>query len=189
MSTLSDQELMVAGLFTGAVLIVTLVVSLLYYVITALGLGRMFQKAGEPAWKAWIPVYNLYILFKCCWNAKMFWIWLAVDACGMIINGLNSDHLILTLIAAILGIAAIVIMALNCGRAGAGGRYRPGRGRYSGRGGQGTGAGSRRTRGKRGELRLLCRGYRCFHGGAAGGKHACQYDRNPPEPWLYMGKL
>lgn len=116
MSTLSDQELMVAGLFTGAVLIVTLVVSLLYYVITALGLGRMFQKAGETAWKAWIPVYNLYILFKCCWNAKMFWIWLAADACGMIINGLNSDHLILTLIAAILGIVAIVIMALNCGR-------------------------------------------------------------------------
>ena len=64
MSTFNDQELVLAGLFTGAVVIVMLVVSLLYYVITAVGLGRMFRKAGEPAWKAWIPGYNLYILYK-----------------------------------------------------------------------------------------------------------------------------
>lgn len=116
MSTLSDQELVIAGLFTGAVLIVTLVVSLLYYVITALGLGRMFRKAGEPAWKAWIPGYNLYILYKRCWTAKMFWIWLVLDFAGMLINKLRGDNLILSLIVIILGIASIVIMAKHCGR-------------------------------------------------------------------------
>lgn len=116
MSTLSDQELVIAGLFTGAVVIVVLVVSLLYYVITALGLGRMFRKAGEPAWKAWIPVYNLYILYKRCWTAKMFWIWLALDFVGMLVNKLNSDNLILSLIVIVFGIASIVIMAKQCGR-------------------------------------------------------------------------
>ena len=116
MSTLSDQELVIAGLFTGAVVIVMLVVSLLYYVITALGLGRMFRKAGEPAWKAWIPGYNLYILYKRCWTAKMFWIWLVVDFAGALISKLNSDNLILSLIAIALGIASIVIMAKQCGR-------------------------------------------------------------------------
>lgn len=116
MSTLSDQELVIAGLFTGAVLIVTLVVSLLYYVITALGLGRMFRKAGEPAWKAWIPGYNLYILYKRCWTAKMFWIWLVLDFAGMLVNKLRGDNLILSLIVIILGIASIVIMAKHCGR-------------------------------------------------------------------------
>lgn len=116
MSTLSDQEMVLVGLFTGAVAIAMLVVSLLYYVITALGLGRMFRKAGEPAWKAWIPVYNLYILFKLCWTTKMFWIWLVVDFAGVLISKLNSDNLILTLIGIVLGIAAIVIMAKKCGR-------------------------------------------------------------------------
>ncbi|MDD7640940.1 MAG: DUF5684 domain-containing protein [bacterium] len=116
MSTLSDQELVIAGLFIGAVLIVTLVVSLLYYVITALGLGRMFRKAGEPAWKAWIPGYNLYILYKRCWTAKMFWIWLVLDFAGMLVNKLRGDNLILSLIVIILGIASIVIMAKHCGR-------------------------------------------------------------------------
>ena len=117
MSTLSDQEMvLVVGLFTGAVAIAMLVVSLLYYVITALGLGRMFRKAGEPAWKAWIPVYNLYILFKLCWTTKMFWIWLVVDFAGVLISKLNSDNLILALIAIVLGIASIVIMAKKCGR-------------------------------------------------------------------------
>ena len=115
MSTLSDQEMVLVGLFTGAVAIAMLVVSLLYYVITALGLGRMFRKAGEPAWKAWIPVYNLYILFKLCWTTKMFWIWLVVDFAGVLISRLNSDNLILTLIGIVLGIAAIVIMAKKCG--------------------------------------------------------------------------
>ncbi len=116
MSTLSDQEWVLAGLFTGAVVIALLVISLLYYIISAVGLGRMFRKAGEPAWKAWIPIYNLYILYKRCWNAKMFWIWIAVDLGGVIVNKLNSDNLILTLIAIILGIASIVIMVKQCGR-------------------------------------------------------------------------
>ena len=97
-------------------MIVVLVVSLLYYVITALGLGRMFRKAGEPAWKAWIPGYNLYILYKRCWTAKMFWIWLALDFVCMLVNKLNSDNLILSLIVIVFGIASIVIMAKQCGR-------------------------------------------------------------------------
>ena len=96
--------------------IVVLVVSLLYYVITALGLGRMLRKAGEPAWKAWIQGYNLYILYKRCWTAKMFWIWLALDFVCMLVNKLNSDNLILSLIVIVFGIASIVIMAKQCGR-------------------------------------------------------------------------
>ncbi len=28
-----------------------------------LGVGETFKKAGKPAWGAWIPIYNLYLLF------------------------------------------------------------------------------------------------------------------------------
>lgn len=34
------------------------------YVISAIFLGMIFKKAGEPAWKAWVPIYNAWTLLK-----------------------------------------------------------------------------------------------------------------------------
>ena len=47
-------------------------VCLVYYVLYVIGFWRMFVKAGEAGWKALIPVYNRYILFKTCWSQKAF---------------------------------------------------------------------------------------------------------------------
>ena len=41
---------------------------------------RIFEKAGEKGWKAIIPVYNVYILFKIAWKKSWFWINLALSA-------------------------------------------------------------------------------------------------------------
>ncbi len=33
----------------------------------------VFQKAGEPGWKAIVPLYNMYTMYKFCWgNGWMF---------------------------------------------------------------------------------------------------------------------
>ena len=37
---------------------------LIAYAITAIFLSMIFKKAGVPAWKAWIPVYNSWTLLQ-----------------------------------------------------------------------------------------------------------------------------
>jgi len=53
--------------FMGSVIIVTtfcLLIAALVYVLGAFLLGRIFQKAGVPAWKAWVPVYRMWKMFQ-----------------------------------------------------------------------------------------------------------------------------
>lgn len=40
------------------------VVFVVSYVVFALLLGRIFAKAGVPQWKAWVPVYNNWIMME-----------------------------------------------------------------------------------------------------------------------------
>ena len=47
-----------------AVTATSLVVSVLLYVWTAIALSALFRKSGEAAWKGWVPVYNLGVLFQ-----------------------------------------------------------------------------------------------------------------------------
>lgn len=54
-------------------IITSIIVSILVYVASAVGLMKMFEKAGEKNWKAWIPFYNTYLLFKMCWKTVWFW--------------------------------------------------------------------------------------------------------------------
>ena len=38
--------------------------TILAYVIGAIFMGMMFKKAGVPAWKAWVPVYNSWTFLE-----------------------------------------------------------------------------------------------------------------------------
>lgn len=39
-------------------------VTILAYVVGALFMGMMFKKAGIPAWKAWVPIYNSWTFLE-----------------------------------------------------------------------------------------------------------------------------
>jgi len=52
-----------AAIFAGALLFM-FVLTALAYVIHAFLLGRIFQKAGIEQWKAWVPVYNSWVLLE-----------------------------------------------------------------------------------------------------------------------------
>jgi len=39
-------------------------VTILAYVVSAIFMGMMFKKAGIPAWKAWVPVYNTWTFLE-----------------------------------------------------------------------------------------------------------------------------
>ena len=38
--------------------------TILAYVVSAIFMGMMFKKAGVPAWKAWVPVYNVWTFLE-----------------------------------------------------------------------------------------------------------------------------
>jgi len=50
--------------FVLAMLGVTLVIVIVIYAINAFLLGKVFKKAGVESWKAWVPIYNNWILLE-----------------------------------------------------------------------------------------------------------------------------
>lgn len=61
-SSTADIATLSAAL-SGVIMVVSLI-SLAIVVVQIIGLWKMFTKAGEPGWKAIIPIYNAVILFK-----------------------------------------------------------------------------------------------------------------------------
>ena len=43
-------------------------------ILSIIFLWKIFEKAGEKGWKAIIPFYSTYVLFKLVWETKYFWI-------------------------------------------------------------------------------------------------------------------
>ena len=52
--------LFMAGWFVFVAVYVAVIVGII--VVTLIGMWRIFEKAGEPGWKALIPYYNYYVL-------------------------------------------------------------------------------------------------------------------------------
>lgn len=64
------------------------------WILSLIFLWKIFEKAGEKGWKAIIPVYSFYILFKIAWKTSYFWLILAfliAIICGSVIAGLNPE--------------------------------------------------------------------------------------------------
>ncbi|EOS62026.1 hypothetical protein C815_00152 [Firmicutes bacterium M10-2] len=67
------------------------VLGLAWYILVVIGAWQMFTKAGEAGWKALIPVYNLYIVFKFSWQTMYFWIWLALTIISTLMGANAND--------------------------------------------------------------------------------------------------
>lgn len=80
---------------------------ILCFVVYALGYCKMFQKAGEGGWKAFIPCYSDFIRYKLAWNTKPFWITLISSLLIYFLPG--SDYLITGLLIWVCMIVELVI--------------------------------------------------------------------------------
>lgn len=58
----------------GGYVILVLIFSVVFAVLQIVGLWNIFKKAGEKGWKAIIPLYNTYTLYKISWSPMWFWI-------------------------------------------------------------------------------------------------------------------
>lgn len=103
LETMDPTELAMGVGFVGILLLLTLIGGIVWFFVSAFGYRKMFQKAGEAGWKAFIPYYKNFICFKMAWTTKLFWPWLiALLALQMLPE---TESLIVTL----LNIAFLVV--------------------------------------------------------------------------------
>ena len=57
-SSSGDPGVVLAGLIGGLIALIVL------YVIFSYFLGKIFKKAGEEPWKAWVPIYNQWVFLE-----------------------------------------------------------------------------------------------------------------------------
>lgn len=70
------------------------VLAFVWYVLYVIGLWKMFEKAGEAGWKSIIPVYNIYIEYKICWQTNMFWTFAGLSILSGLLYGLGVTYAI-----------------------------------------------------------------------------------------------
>lgn len=85
-----------------------LISALVAWVISIIPMWRLFEKAGQPGWKAIIPVYSSYMLYKISWKPSMFFITLILGIVASILLQLN-DYMALAVIGVIINIAVMVL--------------------------------------------------------------------------------
>ena len=83
------------------------VIGLGRYLMTAIGYSKMYKKAGEAGWKAFIPVFNTYNNYKIAWNGKFFFLYAALYVLFYAI--VNGTGIAIQLAAAAAGIALLVV--------------------------------------------------------------------------------
>lgn len=76
---MSDTEAL--GLLAGFG-VVAYLIAMAFCVVILIAAWKIFTKAGEAGWKALIPVYNGYVLFKIVWGNG----WLFLLNCIPVVN-------------------------------------------------------------------------------------------------------
>ncbi|MBR5269581.1 MAG: hypothetical protein IKU21_03640 [Anaerotignum sp.] len=103
-----DPEILAGGiLFTAGAIVAIIAYGILRYLMAAIGYSKMYRKAGEDGWKAFIPFYNTYTNYKIAWTGKFFFLYAALYILFAAIS--NSTYVALQLAAAAAGIALIVV--------------------------------------------------------------------------------
>lgn len=94
--TLTTNEAAAAGAVMGGMLGVAIVAGIAVAILMIVAMWKLFKKAGEPGWKALIPIYDVYILFKISGAKSWFW-GLVVAEIIVFINtivGVNNGSLV-----------------------------------------------------------------------------------------------
>ena len=105
-----DPEILAGGiLFVAGIFAAIFALGVIRYLLTAIGYSKMYRKAGEAGWKAFIPVYNTYNNYKISWNGKLFFL---TAALYILVTALSNSAMLAAQLAVIAaGIALIVIIA------------------------------------------------------------------------------
>ncbi len=70
---ITSAEAAFAGGLLGSFLITLVAFVFLWYILLVIAGWKIFEKAGQPGWKALIPIYNVYILYKIVGMQGWWW--------------------------------------------------------------------------------------------------------------------
>ena len=107
LSGMDPAELALGAGFAAIIVTLMAVGGLVWFFLSAIGYFKMFQKAGQRSWFAFIPLLREYALFKMAWTVKAFVISI-VMLVALQISGMQ-EGLLLSLLGAVCGIVWIVI--------------------------------------------------------------------------------
>lgn len=104
---MSNEVLAAIAGVVGIVAVIGLIVT----IIMVIAEWKVFTKADEAGWKALIPIYNQYTMFKIAWNPNMFWVFLGLSVASGFVTGIAGDNggAIVGLITMVLSIVQMVI--------------------------------------------------------------------------------
>ena len=93
---LTTGEAAAAGAVLGGLFGVVAVAGIAITILLIVAMWKLFKKAGEPGWKALIPIYDVYILFKISGAKSWFWGLIVAEIIVFIntIVGVNNGSLV-----------------------------------------------------------------------------------------------
>ena len=103
-----DPEILAGGLILVAgIFAAIMALGVIRYLLTAIGYSKMYRKAGEAGWKAFIPVYNTFNNYKISWTGKFFFLSAALY---ILVTALSNSAMLAAQLAVIAaGIALMVV--------------------------------------------------------------------------------
>lgn len=98
--------------FLAGTMTIIIMIMLVWLVLQVIASWMIFTKAGEAGWKALIPIYSSYLVYKIAWNTAWFWL---VLVSGIVSSFLRtqSDNGPLMILGQGLIIATTVIGCIN----------------------------------------------------------------------------
>jgi ABC-type sulfate transport system permease subunit len=82
-----------AGYFIGIFMAVLLIPMLIVWVISVVGMWRVYEKAGKPGWASIIPIYNVIVMLEII-GKPMLWLLLLLIPCVNIVVGIWMINLL-----------------------------------------------------------------------------------------------
>ena len=74
----------------GAFMIVIAIAGVLGFIINVVGRWKLFSKAGEEGWKAIIPFYGTYTMYKLTW---INWLFVVTYIIPFVLGAFDSDQM------------------------------------------------------------------------------------------------
>ena len=107
LSGMDPAEVALGAAFVGVVGTLMAVGAVVWFFVSAIGYFKMFKKAGQRGWFAFIPLLRDFAMFKMAWTVKAFIVNTVLLA--VLQFGGESENILVSLVAAIAGIALIVV--------------------------------------------------------------------------------
>lgn len=95
----------ISGILVGGILAIGAmgyIVSLVMSILTIIGGWKMFQKFGEPGWKAIIPIYNTWVEYRYTWKAGMMFPVVLLGGGGGVLMTLAAEDSALQIAASVM---------------------------------------------------------------------------------------